>query len=205
MPPLCFLLRLTGSSKSAIIFCMIKYALVDTCCGLFGFATRGATLVRTWLPESNDDDLLERIRAAFADAIEDDGLLPHFAANVREYFLGLRVGFKVRLDLDGRTEFQRDILRACRRIPYGCTCSYGQLAARVGRPGAARAVGQVMASNFFPLVIPCHRVIASGRRLGGFSSPSSVSQKQAMLALEGVSTATEDLGSARIWSDGVLV
>jgi methylated-DNA-[protein]-cysteine S-methyltransferase len=85
---------------------------------------------------------------------------------------------------DGLTTFGRAVVARCRAIPYGQTRSYGQLAALAGRPGAARAVGQVMATNRVPLIVPCHRVVAAGGLLGGFSAPQGLSMKRRLLALE---------------------
>lgn len=82
------------------------------------------------------------------------------------------------------TDFQRRIVRACRRIPYGCTSSYGELAAKAGSPRAARAVGNVMANNPVALVVPCHRVVGSGGALGGYSAPNGLRMKRRLLALE---------------------
>ncbi len=84
----------------------------------------------------------------------------------------------------GSTPFAKRVLEACRRIPYGKTRSYAQLAAAAGAPGAARAVGRVMAGNRVPLVIPCHRVVGSGGKLGGFSAPGGLETKQRLLDLE---------------------
>lgn len=85
------------------------------------------------------------------------------------------------------THFQRAILQACQSIRYGKTVSYRELAALVGRPRAARAVGQVMARNRWPILVPCHRVLASGGKLGGYSAPRGLDQKRELLKLEGVS------------------
>ena len=90
----------------------------------------------------------------------------------------------VPLDLAGFTKFQRDVLAACRKIPWGQTLSYGDLARRARSPGAARAVGQCMAGNRFPLVVPCHRVLGAGGRIGGFSAPRGLELKRALLQLE---------------------
>lgn len=90
----------------------------------------------------------------------------------------------VRVDQRHLTPFGRRIQQACRRIPRGGTCSYGELAVAAGSPGAARAVGQAMARNRFPLIVPCHRVLASGGRIGGFSSPQGLAMKRRLLALE---------------------
>ena len=91
----------------------------------------------------------------------------------------------VALDESHLTSFGRRIVAACRRIPYGQTRSYGQLAAVCGSSAAARAVGQVMAKNRFPLVVPCHRVLGAGGTIGGFSAPDGLTMKRRLLALEG--------------------
>jgi O-6-methylguanine DNA methyltransferase len=91
----------------------------------------------------------------------------------------------IRISLDHLTTFQRRVVAACRSIPFGATRSYGELAAASGSPGAARAVGQVMASNRAPLIVPCHRVLAAGGKLGGFSAPNGLAMKRRLLALEG--------------------
>ncbi|MGD9645974.1 MAG: methylated-DNA--[protein]-cysteine S-methyltransferase [Pirellulales bacterium] len=91
---------------------------------------------------------------------------------------------RFRLAESATTLFARRVLDACRRIPYGQTRSYAQLAAAAGSPGAARAVGTVMAKNKFPLIIPCHRVVGSQGKLGGFSAPGGLEMKQRILDLE---------------------
>jgi methylated-DNA-[protein]-cysteine S-methyltransferase len=90
----------------------------------------------------------------------------------------------VEVDDSHLTQFSRRVAAACRRIPWGETRSYGELAALAGRPGAARAVGRVMSQNRTPLIVPCHRVIASGGRLGGFSAPQGIALKRRLLTLE---------------------
>ncbi len=90
----------------------------------------------------------------------------------------------VKLDLTGYTDFQKKVVRAVRRIPRGQTASYGQVAAKVGSPRAARAFGTVMAQNRYPLIVPCHRVVAASS-LGGFSAPDGISLKRRLLKLEG--------------------
>ena len=100
-----------------------------------------------------------------------------------EYFAGKRREFPVRVDWSRLTGFTRRALQVCARIPYGQTLSYGEVASRAGSPGGARAVGQAMARNPFPIIIPCHRVLASGGKLGGFSG--GLHFKRALLDLEG--------------------
>ena len=104
-----------------------------------------------------------------------------------EYSLGNEVDF-ARFPLARRkfTPFQKNVLLACQGIPFGKTMSYGELAANVGAPQGARAVGNVMRGNQTPIIIPCHRVIAAGNRWGGFSACDGVSMKIRLLRLEGI-------------------
>ena len=91
---------------------------------------------------------------------------------------------EIPIDLTDRTSFQRKVIQRCRRIPRGATRSYGELARQCGHPGAARAVGNVMRTNRFPLIVPCHRVVGHGGRLGGYSAPEGLAMKRRLLALE---------------------
>jgi methylated-DNA-[protein]-cysteine S-methyltransferase len=110
------------------------------------------------------------------------------AERIQSYAAGIDEDFSdVPLDLSHLTEFQRRVVKQCRRIRPGETLSYGELAAKAGYPGAARAVGSTMARNRFPIVIPCHRVVGSAGSLGGFSAPSGISLKRRMLDLESAS------------------
>ena len=93
-------------------------------------------------------------------------------------------GEEPRLDWSGRGAFDIAVWRACRQVPYGKTVSYGELAVRVGRAGAARAVGGAMRRNPLLLLMPCHRVLAGGRAVGGFSAGIEV--KRALLRHEAV-------------------
>lgn len=100
------------------------------------------------------------------------------------YFEGQEVNWGVELDLRGVTRFRRKVYERVARIPYGQTSTYGEIAADVGCPGGARAVGQAMACNRLPLVVPCHRVISGNGKIGGFSS--GIALKRFLLGLEGV-------------------
>jgi methylated-DNA-[protein]-cysteine S-methyltransferase len=106
---------------------------------------------------------------------------------VERYAAGKRIDFSMlALDLQGVGDFHRQIYEAARRVGWGETVTYGELARRVGSPGAARAVGQAMGRNPIPLIIPCHRVLASGHKIGGFSAFGGAVTKTRLLALEGV-------------------
>jgi methylated-DNA-[protein]-cysteine S-methyltransferase len=102
-----------------------------------------------------------------------------------EYFEGRRVSFDLALDLGGAAEFTQDVLRELAQVPFGEITTYGHLAARVGRPRAARAVGTVMNRNPIPIVLPCHRVVGSTGSLVGYAG--GLDRKQALLKLEGAS------------------
>ena len=105
---------------------------------------------------------------------------------LEQYFAGKRKTFDVALDLVG-TEFQVQAWRALCRIPFGKTISYGQQAANIKKPKAFRAVGSANGKNPIPIIVPCHRVVASGGSLGGYSL--GLRMKKQLLALEGVSEA----------------
>ena len=107
-------------------------------------------------------------------------------ARLQEYANGAADDFSdILIDTEHLTRFGRRVVNACRGIPYGNTASYGVLAKKAGSPKAARAVGQCMASNRVPLIVPCHRVVTASGKLGGFSAPGGVCVKQRLLNLEG--------------------
>lgn len=104
---------------------------------------------------------------------------------LKAYAAGEQVDLStIPVDLGPATEFQQLVRERVRGLGYGETSSYGAIASDVGSPGGARAVGNIMARNPIPLVIPCHRVIGSGGRLGGFSAPSGLDMKRHLLAME---------------------
>jgi methylated-DNA-[protein]-cysteine S-methyltransferase len=111
-------------------------------------------------------------------------LLRKAERQVKEYFEGERRAFDLPLCIRDRRAFERSVYRVTKGIPYGRTVTYGWIASKVGRPGAARAVGRVMAGNPIPLMIPCHRVLASDGGLCGFSAEGGLGLKRALLALE---------------------
>lgn len=112
-----------------------------------------------------------------------NGLATQALAQILEYLRGVRRTFTVPLDPEG-TPFQRRVWAETARIPYGQTVTYAELARRIGRPKAVRAVGQALAANPVPILIPCHRVIAADSRLGGYTAGHHV--KRWLLHREGV-------------------
>ena len=117
------------------------------------------------------------------------------ARTLTKYFAGKVQDFDVPLDLTGVTPFQRRVLQCCARIPFGQVLTYAELARKAGKPGAARAVGRVMATNPIPVVIPCHRVVDSGLRLRGYGG--GLKMKRGLLEREGL-TVTGQGAKARV-------
>lgn len=162
---------------------MIYHTSVRTPFGPFEFVSDRRGLLATHLPTRSSVDR-DRFRAHWSAAADDPGRLPAFQEAVAAYYRGQPVEFDVDLVVEHFTEFRRRVTEACRRVPYGATISYRDLARAAGNPAASRAVGGVMASNPFPLVVPCHRVLRSDGTLGGFSAPEGLDVKEQMLALE---------------------
>lgn len=108
------------------------------------------------------------------------------ARQIQDYFDFKRKVFEIPLDLVQTTDFRRRVLLETINIPFGRTSTYGQLAARIHKPNAARAVGGAMAANPLPLVVPCHRVVASDGSMHGFSSPGGIDTKVLLLEHEGL-------------------
>ncbi len=104
---------------------------------------------------------------------------------VGEYLSGRRTSFTLDVDLRHVTPFQRSVLQAARAVPRGEVVTYGQIGQRIGRPRAARAIGQALGSNPIPIVVPCHRVLASDGSLGGYSGRGGIRTKRQLLLLEG--------------------
>lgn len=113
------------------------------------------------------------------------GALAAVERAILEYLRGDRRTFDLPLDLSAVGEFDREVLAVAREIPFGETASYGEVAERIGRPGAARAVGSALGRNPVPLVVPCHRVVRSDGSPGGYTG--GLDRKRRLLALEGAS------------------
>ncbi len=166
---------------------VIKYIIFKTKWGHFGLAGTEYGLCRIQLPGPKP----EKIRSLLLKNLPDGQLDKSFFRPVQEqiatYFEGACVNFSLDIPLviEGLSSFGISILTACRDIGFGQTITYGRLAKKSGRPNASRAVGSALAKNPLPLIIPCHRVIRSDGKLGGFSAPGGVTLKKKMLELEG--------------------
>ena len=119
------------------------------------------------------------------DWIYNEKPLAEARRQLQEYFAGERKAFDLPLQLSG-TEFQVSVLEALQKIPYGETVSYGEIAKRIGRPKAMRAVGAANGRNPIPIVVPCHRVIGSSGDMTGFGG--GIDTKEALLRLEAENT-----------------
>ncbi len=118
-------------------------------------------------------------------SLQEADWFPRLRQQLLAYADGERVEFdEFHLELPERTAFRDQVLATTRRLGYGATTTYGDLARKVGHSGAARAVGTVMSTNRFPILIPCHRVLASGGKLGGYTAPSGTDLKQRLLDME---------------------
>lgn len=166
------------------------YLIFETARGYCGIAWSGAGVSRFQLPdrsaEATERRLLRRLSGAKPGTPPPQ--VADTVAAVRRYFAGEKVEFSdVQLDLDGEDEFFRHVYAAARRVGWGHTTTYGALAKELGGGWeAARDIGQAMAKNPVALIIPCHRVLAAGGKVGGFSAPGGSASKIKMLELEGV-------------------
>ena len=147
---------------------------LDTPIGRLVLEADGDVLIGVRLPNER--------RHGRRDADDVLPILKETATQLDEYFAGERTEFDLHMELDG-TPFQREVWAELARIHYGETISYGELARRVGRPKGPRAVGQANGRNPIPIILPCHRVLASNG-IGGYGGGLKV--KRALLALEGV-------------------
>ncbi len=166
------------------------YHVFDTAAGFCAIAWSDRGVTRFLLPMASAEsvDRLMRRRAKDAKSGTPPADVAAVVAVAKRYFLGEETDFRgVRLDLDGEDAFFRRVYDAARRVGWGRSTTYGALAQEVGAGReAARDVGQAMATNPTPLIIPCHRVLAAGGKIGGFSAPGGAKTKKRMLELEGV-------------------
>lgn len=161
------------------------YALFPTAIGLCGLAWSERGITRVVFPEPTE--AATRARLTRAGAIEADpppAIAQAMAAIASLLESGQADLTAIDLDMEGLAPPEQAMLKAARRIPAGSTLTYGELAAAAGQPGAAREAGQAMARNRFPIVVPCHRVLAAGGGFGGFSAPGGVEAKARLLNIE---------------------
>jgi len=165
---------------------VIKYVIFETKWGYFGLAGTETGLCRTQLPGPDPKKIESRLLKNLPDAQFDETFFKILQEQIATYYEGSCVNFSpdIPVVLDGFGGFSRQVLTACRNIRFGDTISYCGLAAKAGRPAASRAVGNALAKNPLPLIIPCHRVLRTDGKMGGFSAPGGISVKKRLLALE---------------------
>ncbi len=163
----------------------LKYVVFQTRWGFFGLLGGEKGLLRTCLPIATSQEAKERLLAGSRMPKSDAALFADLQDKIRAYFQGDYVDFSdIPVALEGLGEFGAKALTACRKVGYGRTVSYGRLAKLAAKPNSGRAVGNILAKNPIPLIIPCHRIIRGDGNIGGFSAVGGQGMKKMMLELE---------------------
>jgi len=166
----------------------VAATIFPTDLGWMAVAGRGDVLVSTVFGYASQERAASVLASRLAKPIANAAAprwLDDVASLLERYAAGEAIDFSdVLVDLEHLTPFARRVVSACRSISRGEVRSYGELAAACGSPGAARAVGSVMAKNRYPLIVPCHRVVGSGGGLGGYSAPDGLRMKRRLLEME---------------------
>jgi O-6-methylguanine DNA methyltransferase len=162
---------------------VIYHTTLTTPIGRLLVASSDRGLVRVMLPDESRTDPISYLQKHFPDAtlVESKERNREIAHQLLEYFNGTRKEFALLLDLRG-TDFQKSVWEAVRKVPYGQTRSYGEIAKAIGNPKAVRAVGAANGANPIPIVIPCHRIIGSDGSMTGFGG--GIPLKRRLLDLE---------------------
>lgn len=167
----------------------VSFSLFETAIGICAIAWSDRGVTSVWLPEQTEHQTRARVARRFPQPLESTP--PPFVAHAIAGIVALLEGESrdltdVSLDFDDSVpEFHRRVYDVARTIKPGATLSYGEIAARVGEPDSARAVGQALGRNPIPIIVPCHRVLAADGRTGGFSAPGGTATKLQLLAIEG--------------------
>ncbi len=166
-----------------------EYTLFDTAIGLCGVIWTEEGIAGIQLPEESQARTRAQIEQRFPKAsfLAPPEELGPAIADIQAVINGeARDLSRIRLDWRRVAEFDRRVYEVALGIPFGSTLTYGEIAARIGDAGAARAVGQALGRNPFAVIVPCHRVLAAGTKLGGFSASGGTATKARLLAAEGV-------------------
>jgi len=159
-----------------------KLAVFETQIGWVGIAFSDRGIIALHLPRRSHAQAMRDLQSEFPHGVLADSPAD-IAREMREYALGRRREFNLPLDWSAVKPFQRAVLMAARKIPFGETRSYGWIANEIGNPRASRAVGQALHNNPVPIIVPCHRVLASNGGLGGYAGGLALKRK--LLQLEG--------------------
>lgn len=176
------------------------YTVFGTEAGFVAIAWTSKGVIGLRLPCGSETSAEAAIRRRLPSAVRTapDGVLGALIASIQRYFAGERVDFSdVPVDLGEQAPFFNAVYARVRELGWGETSTYGAVAKALGaEPQAARDVGQAMAANPVPLIVPCHRVLAAGGKIGGFSAPGGSGSKARMLRIEGVAVADDRAGPA---------
>jgi methylated-DNA-[protein]-cysteine S-methyltransferase len=169
----------------------VPYALIETAIGFVGIAWSEHGLTRLQLPardrQATERRLLSTIPGPAAESAGMPAPIADLVGMLKRYCAGEAVDFSgVPVDLDGIDPFRRAIYDAARALRFGETTTYGGLAEEAGHKGRAQDTGQALGRNPVPIVVPCHRILAAGNRIGGFSAPGGSATKERLLKMEGV-------------------
>ena len=164
---------------------VFKSPVLKSPLGWIGVVARDERLIRLSFGYRTKGELCKTLQIDREMLAGDSYLLQKVTDRLLSYAEGENVDFAdIEIDESHLTPFARRVSRHCRNIQYGQTLTYGQLAKKAGSPSAARAAGSVMSKNRYPLVVPCHRVVAANRQLGGFSAPGGTDVKRNLLSME---------------------
>jgi methylated-DNA-[protein]-cysteine S-methyltransferase len=162
-----------------------KYTIFKTKWGYFGLVAGDKGLFRTCLPLAGPEEVKLQLLQSLQGPRYDKFLFKTAQDKITAYFEGACIDFRnIPIMQDGFSPFQRSVLTVCRNIEFGRTITYLGLAKKIGRPTAARAVGGALAKNPLPLIIPCHRIVCSDGKIGGFSAHGGKDLKEMLLKHE---------------------
>jgi methylated-DNA-[protein]-cysteine S-methyltransferase len=166
----------------------LGFALFETAIGHCGIVWSERGVAGVQLPERDEQATRNRLLRRFAGARE--AVPPDVARRAIDDIVALLGGEPrdlnhVVIDTEGVSDFNRRVYTIARTIPPGATKSYGEIAERLGDRNLARDVGQALGQNPFPIIVPCHRVLAAGGKTGGFSAPGGIATKLRLLTIEG--------------------
>lgn len=165
----------------------IQFHLFDTAIGTCALVWQSARIIGAQLPEIDEETARLRLARRFPDAVaaQPPGFVEAAIADIVALLSGQpRDLAHLPIDLSGVSAFNRRVYEVALTIAPGETLTYGAVAARLGEPGAARAVGMALGQNPFPIIVPCHRVLAAGGRTGGFSADGGIETKLRLLTIE---------------------
>ena len=160
----------------------LNYITFSTDIGWIGILSSAKGLLGTTLPQRSAQEACQRLGDSVSHATWSPQLFKDLMERLKVYFSGHKTTFPNKLDLSRATPFQREVWEMTRCIPYGETRSYAWVAEQIKKPKAMRAVGQTLGKNPLPIIVPCHRVVASNGKLGGFGG--GLEMKRYFLSLE---------------------